>query len=135
MRLALTAALLAIALPAAAQTPNPAFQFGSLAGLNSGDLLPRDHGLAHNLPVDDPHPILTDRTHGQLRLEGDPELADHDHIQRRTQRQGHLQRHRDPAAWQAKHHQRLPAQMLQFRGQPPARIGTISEHCQSPLLD
>ena len=100
-----------------------------------GQLVLRHRGQADDLPVDDPHPILADRAHGQLRLERHPQLADHDHIQRRAKRPGHLQGDRDPAAWQAKHYHRLPAQMLQFRGQLPPRIGTISEHCWSPPGD
>ena len=80
------------------------------------------------------HPVLADRAHPQLGLERHPELADDDHIQRRAKRLGDLQGDRDTAAWQAKDNDLLAAQVLQPRGQPPPRVGTISENHDSPLV-
>ena len=79
------------------------------------------------------HPVLTDGSDAQLRLERHPELAHHDHIQRRAKRAGNLRSHRDAAPRQAKHHNPLPAQILQPRRQLPSRIGAISETHGAPL--
>ena len=62
-----------------------------------------------------------------------PELAHHDHIQRRAERPGNLKSHRDAAPRQAKHHNPLPPQMLQPRRQLPSRIGAIAKRT-APLL-
>jgi hypothetical protein len=50
--------------------------------------------------VDDAHPPFGDRTHRELRLERDTELADDDHVQRGRQCLGYLEGDRDAASWQ-----------------------------------
>ena len=100
----------------------PGFHLRLLACLDRGHLVRRHPGQADDLVVDDPHPVLPDGAHPQLGLERHPELADDDHIQRRAQRLGHLQRDRDTAPRQAEHHHRLAPQVLQPGGQPPPRI-------------
>jgi hypothetical protein len=104
-----------------------AIHLRQLAGLDRGQLIRRYPRRLDDLAVDHPHAVLPDRAHPQLGLVRHPELADHDHIQRRPQRPGHLQRNRHTAPRQAEHNHRLAPQVLQPGGQQPPRIGTISE--------
>ena len=63
-----------------------------------------DHPL-----VDDQHAALADGAHRELVLEGDPDLADDDDVERHPQGSGHLGPDRDAAAGQAEHDDVLPA--------------------------
>jgi hypothetical protein len=49
----------------------------------------------HDPGVEDANPILTDGAHGELRLIGDSQLADHDHVEWGVETGGHLIGHRD----------------------------------------
>jgi hypothetical protein len=98
-----------------------------LTRLHRGQLVRTHPGLPDDRAVDHPHPVLPDGAHTEFGLERYPELADHDHIKRRAQRPGHLQRNRDAAPRQAEHDHRLAAQVLQPCGQPPPRIAAIGE--------
>lgn len=59
------------------------------------------------------------------------ELAHHQHVQRRVEGRGHLERHRDTAARQGQHQHVAVAIGLQRPGQPPTRVGPISEAPQA----
>jgi hypothetical protein len=79
----------------------PGVHCGLLPRLDLRDLIPRYPGLADDLRAEDPHPVLPDRAHAQLRPERHPELTYHDDIQRRAEHPRHLERDRDPAPRQA----------------------------------
>ena len=127
-------AVQALARPAAAEAPGAAFQLGTFSCLDRGQLAGGDPGGADDLAVDDPHPVLADGAHGQLGLERHPQLADDDDVERRAEGAGDLEGDRDAAPRQAKDHHTLIPQVQQPRGQPPSRIGAISENHRYPLL-
>ena len=83
-----------------------------LERLHRGQLIRRHPRRPDDLAVDHPYAVLPDGAHPELGVERHPELADHDHIQRRTERPGHLERDRDTAPRQAEHDHRLAPQVL-----------------------
>jgi hypothetical protein len=110
----------------------PGVHCGLLPRLDVRDLIPRYPGLTDDLGAQDPHPVLPDHAHAQLRPEQYPELTHHDDIQRRAKRPGHLERDRDPAARQAQDNDRLALQVPQPDSKPPPGIITIGENHDNP---
>jgi len=96
-----------------------------LARLHRGHLIRRYPHRLDDLAVDHLHPFSPTAPIPSSGWNGIPSLRNHDHIQRRAQRPGHLQRNRDTAPRQAEHDHRFAPQMLQPGAQPPPRIGTI----------
>jgi hypothetical protein len=58
---------------------------------------------------------------------GGAQLADHEHVQRRTQLPGNLGRHRYPAARQPEDDARTALEMAQPSGQDPPRFQPVGE--------
>jgi hypothetical protein len=83
--------------PATPEALGSPLQLDPLALLYRSQLFRRDAGHPDNLGVEDPHTILSDGTHPQLRLERHPKLADNDDVKRRVQRRCDFQRDRYPA--------------------------------------
>ncbi|GLX11389.1 hypothetical protein Misp03_83150 [Microbispora sp. NBRC 16548] len=87
----------------------------------------------YDIAVDDDYPTLADGAESQLRLVWHPELAHHDHIQRRAERLGHLVRHRHPTPGQPQDdHILSSATPAHFVGEPYPRIMTIKKHTPTP---
>jgi hypothetical protein len=86
--------------PVAPEAPGLAVQICPCQLLDFGERAGRHPGQAEHLFVEHHYPVLADSAHSNLRLEGDAQLAHHDHIQGDAQRPCHLKRHRHPAAWQ-----------------------------------
>ena len=85
-------------------------QLGPLLRLDSFHLVLGQVGFPHHGVVDHPHPALTDGAESQFGLKRHPQLAHHQHIQRRGQCPGDLEGHRHPTARQAQHDNVLAAQ-------------------------
>src|ERR1039458_3486232 len=114
-----------------AVTGRPPAQLGPLPLLDPGELPVADlFGLDH-VVVDDPDTVLAERTHGQLGLGRQADLADQDDVQRGAERPGDLIGDRDAAPGQPQHHgarsplDRRPAG--QQASQPAAGVGAIEE--------
>src|SRR5258706_397244 len=76
-----------------------------------------------------PPPATGDRAHRELLMSRNPELAHHEHVQRRVQRGGYLIGHRHPAPRQTQHHDIVTAPvMLQKTGQHSAGVAAITEN-------
>jgi len=121
------AALKRLTRPAAPVANRTALQLTAFSRVDRSQLVRGDLTPPYDLLVNDAHPVFTDRSHAQLRLERHPQLAHYDHTQRRPQGPGDLEGHWDATSRQANNHDTLTAQMPQSRGQAPSRIGTIFE--------
>ena len=125
----------------------PPRQFGALALLDRGDLIGRRAYGLHDALVEEPDATLADRTHRQLGLGRCAELADDDHVERRGECERDLERHRNPASWQAEHDdgttpgiivgtpgRTLGRKVPEQAGQPAAGVSTIRRSASSPPL-
>jgi hypothetical protein len=92
-----------------------------------GQLVVTDAGLPENLRVDYDGPVLADGAHREFRLGRRAELADHDHVERRAERPGHLEGHRHTAAGQAEHDHTMAPQVPEQAGEPPPGVGAVRE--------
>ena len=77
-----------------------AVEVGTLACFHGGDLLAGDAAAPDDLLVAHLDAALADRAHRELGLEGDSQLAHHDHVERGVQRPGDLEGDWHPAARQ-----------------------------------
>ncbi len=110
-------------------------EIGELASLHGSDFGLRHAGPADHLVVDDPDTALADRPHGQFRLERHPQLAHHDHVQRRAKRPSHLEGNRDPAPGQAEHDDVAPTQIIQAPAKALPGVGPVGEtHLSPPVV-
>ena len=116
----------------AAESGGAAFQFDPFQCFHGGELRRRHVGETHDLVIDEPRPILTDRPHRQFRLHRDSELADDDHVERSAECSGHLQCNRYPATRQPEDYRRLASQVMQRGGQAPAGVDTVGEQFGEP---
>ena len=96
--------------------------------LHVGDDLRRDPRLGDDLVVHHPHTTLTDRSHREFGLEGHAELAHQDHVERRSEPDGHLCGHRHAAPRQAEDDRVLLAEMGQQGRESAARLSSVGEH-------
>ena len=62
--------------------------------------------------ADHPYAAFADGAESEFALVGNAQLADHDHIERRLERSGHMEGHRDPATRQSQHDRLFSPQML-----------------------
>ena len=86
-------------------------------------------GHSEHFVVDDADVVLTDRAHGELRLERYAELSNHDHIERNVQGRGDLGRDRHAAAGESDHHDvGDAAEVSQPVGQHSATISPVDKH-------
>lgn len=74
----------------APEAHRPTGDLGCLSCFDGGQLVVGDPGCVHDPLVEHAQPVLADRPHAELGLEGYAELADHDHVERRTERGGDL---------------------------------------------
>jgi hypothetical protein len=109
------------------------FHLSLLPRFDRGEFLLRDAGLADDLGVDNPDPVLARRAHAQFRLEWRAELADDDDIQWRVKCSGDLRSDTNAAARQAQDNNRLAAKVLKPPGKLSARVITISESHDTSL--
>ncbi len=65
--------------------------------LHSGDVVLGGSYQANEVVVDDADAVLADRAHRQLGLAGRPDLAHQDHVERRVEGAGDLERNRHAA--------------------------------------
>jgi len=71
--------------------------------------------------------LLGDRADRELGMTGQPDLADTEHVERRTQGLRHLRRDRDATAREAENDDVLADARPYDRGEPPPRIRTVQE--------
>lgn len=95
--------------------------------LHRGQIAVRHTRGPHHLFVDDAHAFLADGAHGQLRLEGHPELAYEADVERSAEGLGDLRGDRDAAAGKSHDHQVLALQVVQPGSELSARIGSVCE--------
>ena len=81
--------------------PGSSLQLDPLPLLHRSHVFRRDARHPDDLTIEDPNVILPDGTHTQLRLEGHPELADHDDVEWRIQRRSDFRRDRYPSPREA----------------------------------
>lgn len=106
---------------------HPPFEFLALGVLDRVQLLGPNPRRRHEPLVHETHPILSDRTHRELRLGRHAELADHDHVERKTEIPGHLATDRNPTARKSEHDRIGPPESLQALRQDPAGLSPIGE--------
>ncbi len=120
---------------AAPKTPGPPLELGSFRSLHGCHLVLADPGHGEHLTVEDPHAVLADRAHAELRLIRHTELANDDHIERRIQLSGDLERNRHPAPRQAEHDHLLVAEAPPSVARPaPARVCPVPKHDHPPTV-
>ncbi len=105
----------------------PRLEDASLAFLDDAQFVVGDLGARHQVVVQDAGAALADRAHGQLGLEGDAELAHHDHVERGVQRRGDLGGHGDPAPGQPQHDRVGVPQVLEQSGKPTPGVDAVRE--------
>jgi hypothetical protein len=103
-----------------------ALHLGALASLRLGEFVLAHAGPGNDLLVEHQRVVFAERAHRQLGLEGHPQLAHHDHIQRCAQR--YLEGDRDPAPGQPEHHDVRTLIAPQPLGQLAPGIHPINEH-------
>ena len=117
-----------LALAATAQACRPRVQYGAFPLLDRRELTRRDLRPGQQVLVEHPGAALSDGTHGELGLEREAELADHDDVQGCVERVGHLVGDRHPSARQTQHHDVLAAQVLEMGGQLASGLDPVGEH-------
>ena len=85
------------------------------------------HGRHHPGVVGD-LAVVGDGGERQLLMPRHPDLADHQHVERRTQRSRHLGGHRYAATGEPEHHRVLAGEVGQPLGKPAAGVDPIREH-------
>lgn len=88
---------------------------------------------SHHLVVDRDRAVLADGSHREFAVPRDTQLADQDHVDRRPERLGDLERHRDATAREPDDDHRLPVLITAQRGanhhaELPACVDAIVEH-------
>ena len=84
--------------------------------------------------VEHAYTVLADRAHAQLWLEGDTELAHHDHVEGRVERSGDFERDRHASSGKADHNRMLGTQVPQASSQLLAGVTAISKQSHHNLL-
>ena len=104
-------------------------QLDTLPTFDRVDVDDVEAGGSQHLLVDDTHPSLADGSHGELRLEGHPQFAHDDDVERGAESLRHLEGHGHPAARKAEHHDIAVPDLgtLHDLGQLAARIHPIAE--------
>ena len=107
-------------------------ELGPFLGLDGCELVTGGADGADDLVAHDADAAFADRPHRQLLVPGRAELADHDHVERRTERVGDLAGDGDTTPGQAEHHDVGSPEALQLMGQLPARLHPIGEDHRLP---
>ena len=122
------------ALATAAESRRAAGELVALERLDGRQVGGAHAGSTENFLVDDPHVALADRSHRELRLVRDTELAHDDDVERRAERDGDLVRDGHATARQAEHHEVLGRQAGQSARELTPGVGSIGEHHDDLLL-
>jgi hypothetical protein len=83
--------------------PSAPFQLDALVPLDGVDVEAVEAGGAQDILVLYANSLLTDGSHRKLGLEGDPQLPDHDDVERRTKDLRDLEGDGHSATWQSEH--------------------------------
>src|SRR5690606_9988890 len=90
--------------------------------LGGRDVEATDDGVVQDL-----YPALPDRSHRQLRLPGNAQLANQYEVERSPEGLCHLGRHRHTAARQTEDDGIVPSQMAEFSREPATGVDSILE--------
>ena len=112
-------------LPSSPIRGRPAVELGLLGSLDGRKAFGIDARGRQHLAVDDEDAVLAERAHGQLGLGGHADLADHDHVEGRTECGRHLEADRHAATGQAEDDHVGRRQVSESLGELPARVGTV----------
>ena len=77
--------------------------------------------------LEDVDTALGHRSHRQLGLTGDPDLAHDDDVERSAELAGYGRRHRHASSWEPEHHDRRAHAMAQLRREPMSRVVAVRE--------
>ncbi len=113
--------------PVAAEPAGLPGELRLLGVLDRRQVLARDPADADDVLADDPYAALTDGAEAELTMGGHTELADHDHVERRTEGPGHGEGHRDAAARQAQYDGMFRLQRAEGLGEPLAGVRAVGE--------
>ena len=103
------------------------------SGLHSADVPVARLGPAYDVVVDDEHPALTERAHGDLRVLRGTQLAHHDHVERRPQLPCDLRRDSHSAPGQADDDGPAPPEVGQPQRELTPGVDAIAEdHDRTP---
>jgi hypothetical protein len=108
-------------------TGHPRFKLSAFLPLDGAQIVLTDPRAPAHVGVEHPSTSFADGPHRQLGLERNSQLSDHDHIERRVQRLGHLERNGHPTPRQTQDHHILITQVRQPLRELTARVDPITK--------